>query len=256
MKIINNYTRGVIFVAFGKKAEQDCKRAIKSIRWFQKNIPIKIYSDHKFDIDNAKFKIIKPYWKKHERTYIRSSDYYRVLALLESQWDITLYLDNDMIIVNEEFIQGFDLARKFGVCFPQNPRTFQKIELRKALDVDDKDRKELKNAPDLATSYNTSPIFYAKKHSQATKLLRIYKKELERKACRGPIVLWKVMWKTGINVYTLPFEWCICRGGQISRCGKTIFDGQLIPPIILHTGHKEVLEWYKNDSLFDKIRIL
>ena len=56
----------------------------------------------------------------------RNSSLFRLISLRETSknYDVSLYLDNDIAIVNPGFLEGFKISKHFGFCMVQNPRTF------------------------------------------------------------------------------------------------------------------------------------
>ena len=86
-------------------------------------------------------------------------------------------------------------------------------------------------------SNNMSPISFFTKSEAGRKLLEHYCKEMEVHPVRGPLAMWRAIWKSGVNPYMLPFQWCVC------DMSVGISD-----VIILHTGHKKVSDYYLEDE--------
>ena len=61
----------------------------------------------------------------------RGSDYYQIVGLLaESDADVAIAVDKDMHIISEDAARELpNLAQRFGLCVPQNPRgTFDGLQ--------------------------------------------------------------------------------------------------------------------------------
>jgi hypothetical protein len=256
---------GVIFIVFTDFAAGLCKRAVASIRKFYDDMPVVVYSDCSTDIPGAtvrpisdlgsseeagRYKEIKYYGGTHGKIGLLS-ERYRLTALLKDEWDAALYLDFDTICVSSEFTQGFALAEKFGVALPQDARAFERTDIRDGRYVDDDDRKEMAGAPDLGPCHNNGLIFYSRRNSAGRKIMVEWLKELERKECRGNLALWKVLWREGLAICTLPHQWKVC-SKQLAYIKKR---KKSEPPIFLHAGNTDVLDWYESDPFFDTARI-
>lgn len=258
-------TTGVILIVFTDFAAGLCKRAVASFRKLNDAIPIVVYSGCNVDIPGAvtrpisdlgsseeakRYMDVKYYGGTHGKIGLLS-ERYRLTALLRSEWDSALYLDFDTIAVSGEFTQGFALAEKFGLALPLDARAVERTDIRDGRYVDDDDRKEMAGAPDLGPCHNNGLIFYSRKNANGKKLVTEWLKELERKECRGNLALWKVLWREGAAVCTLPFQWKVC-SKQLDYI-KSRKKNE--PPIFLHAGNADVLEWYESDPFFDKVRV-
>ena len=80
----------------------------------------------------------------------RNSNIQRVKALLESPFDNTVYLDNDVYVVHRGFSEGFKIVNKFGLALPMNPRWYVSTkegdsgDLDIGADVSEYDRSKIK----------------------------------------------------------------------------------------------------------------
>lgn len=226
----NNY--GIFYVTVGEGAEKSCLHSISSLRRYC-SYPIKILSDRHFDInaENITFEIIKP--RNYEvRWGVRNSDYFRLLALRDSPWEVTLYLDNDLVVVDKRFLDGFEIAKNFGMAIPLDSWVFLETELNKGKDVSDDDKQELAAAPLSSTAFGCGVVFY---QQRSRDLLLAWIKAMEVRPCRGPITLERAIWQTKQFPYLLPSNWLV----ETTEVG--------IPnPIILHLGHPRVKDFYEH----------
>ncbi|MDD3296494.1 MAG: hypothetical protein PHU64_03940 [Candidatus Omnitrophica bacterium] len=228
-----NKKYGIVYTVFGKKAAEDCVQCIASVRRYC-DYPIKILSDHLFDVDaiNVAIEIVQPI-DYEKRWGHRNSDYFRLIALRDSVWDVTLYIDNDYLVVNSAFLDGFEIAKNFGMVIPINTRVFLKTDLDIGKDVSEEDRKELIHAPVFAPSFDCAVVFYS---NRSSKLLLDWIRCMEERPCRGPVALWRAIWRTKEYPFGLPFNWRVTR--------KHV--GVIDIPIILHVGDKEVKDFYQS----------
>ena len=61
---------------------------------------------------------------------------------------------------------------------------------------------------------------------------------METNPARGPLSMWRAIWKQAWTPYVLPFQWCVC---DMSVGINDV--------ICLHTGHKKVADYYlENDG--------
>ena len=172
-----------------------------------------------------------PFKKEHPRYYWHCNDYYKVLALKECCSPIALSLDADMRIVSSEFQQIVDYAKLFGICLPANPRFQVKVDGIIGADADYTKQEDPSEGNGLAV--NMSPIAVATQDPRAQRVLNAYLEEMETRPVRGPLAMWRAIWKSGENPCYLPYQWCVCL--ENIACGEEH---------CLHEGHKKVKEYY------------
>ncbi len=201
---------------------------------FFPNLKLTVYTDYdmKISYSNSEIRKVQPIFKKHKRYGNRCNDYYKILGLLESKYDISISMDSDMFIYSDDIKTLIPLTKQFGICVPANPRLVVKIDGIKGVDANYilNEDETLGNG----FAYNMSPISFYSKDNRARNLLEFYCNEIKINTVRGPLVMWRAVWKSGIYPYLLPFQWCVC--------GEHIGMGE---EIILHIGHKKVKEYYK-----------
>ena len=155
----------------------------------------------------------------------RMNDFYKVQMLLESKEEVAVSFDGDMFILNDNFYQIEDLAKRFGLCLPVNPRYTVELDARIGADGD--------SCRSYAHAVNMSPIAFHTKNNRARKMLQAYCQFMQEEPHRGTLVMWKAIYHTGFMPSLLPPQWCVCR--------EHIGVGD---EIILHIGHDEVRDHY------------
>jgi hypothetical protein len=238
--------RELIYAVCGEKGLKYLKESIDIVRHNDKDISISLY----YDKSIYKHPILKyakergcsmieyrkiPYDKREGN---RNNDLWKLKGLKESRAKTVTYLDSDVYIYDwKRFIKGFDIAKRFGILFPMNPRIFVKVELDIGADVTPHDKRFFGTRPgsDCSTAYNMGVIFYSKGVDiRADLFLDCIISEQENYPSRGPMAVQRSMWLTGYAPYTLPVNWLVCA----ENVGiKT--------PIALHVGHDKVMEWHK-----------
>ena len=241
-------TQGITYVNVGERDLSKLFKSISIVRSFSQEIPIRVYSDINLDlkftenIELIKFNRVK-YSVREEN---RNSSLFRLISLKESDWDNTCYLDSDIFIVNNQFLNGFKIAENYGITMVENPRYFIKtnLELHQAYqenlgdldigaDVNEYDREFTKDMPNFMMALNMGVIFYNHKSKDfLNELIR----EQESNPSRGQAGLYRTIWKTKKFPYSLPVQWLVCK--------KHL---RIQNPLALHVGHKEILDWYNID---------
>lgn len=234
-------TVGITYVLIGERDLQVLRRSISIIRSFKKDIHIKVY--HDIEINPSDFENLNVEFRQFDRIKYpkreenRNSSYWRLISLLESEHDCTLYLDNDIFVVHEGFFEGFEIAKYYGTCMVQNPRMFITTEERDMGDADIGndvllyDRQFLKDMPKYMTSYNMGVMFSSKNDKDFIK--EIAEEQLNNPS-RGQAGLYRTIWKTKRAPYCLPINWLVCKKHEgIER------------PLSLHVGHPNILNWWR-----------
>jgi len=159
------------------------------------------------------------------------------------EFDSVCVLNDDMRIVHGRWVDGFQLAERFGCAVPINPRIYVKYNAMGA-DATDEDMKNLGSSPLYAPACNVSPLFFSRRVSRANEFMEDYIKCL--KVCnRGTLAFWMSSWRTGFTPVYLPEQWCVCEGNaKYIRDYRKRLQGKDIPiePIMLHWGQKGVRE--------------
>lgn len=219
--------KGIITTAFNDRTKQ-LKGFVENVRKFT-DLPILVYSDRDYNFVDCK--VVKGLWSNHPRYGQRNGDYYQALGAVGCPFDEVLYLDDDMRIVSDDFMQGFELAKIFGVCLPLNPRRFVGIDGEIGQDSAGYP-KELSKA----TAYNCGTMFVDKRHDASISYLIKWYQSMEHQPTRGPMAAFIAAHESGFAPYVLQDEWCVC--------GK---HAKIENPIILHCGHEPCMARYKKE---------
>lgn len=198
------------------------------------DLKLTVYSDFDINVDfsNVEIKKVKSIFDKNQRRYgNRCNDYYKVLGLLESKTEVAVCIDSDMSVCSIDVKALISLVNKFGVCMPPNPRLLVKIDGIKGADGNYGSDEDETFGTGFA--YNMSPICFNTNNKRARELLEVYCSEMQLNPTRGPLAMWRAVWRTGINPYLLPFQWCVCK----EHCA-------IGNEIILHVGHSEIKKYY------------
>lgn len=217
---------GVVYVIIGDRDLRYFRKSINSLSSF--NLPIVVYSNISIKGDFELRYIDKiPYTTREAN---RNSSYYRLMALRDSPFDRTVYMDNDLVVVSDHFLEGFDIAKKFGIAMPISPRHLVKKELKVALDVSDYDKKFFADKTNM-TICNAGLIFACNNRN----FFDSAAKEQLSYPSRGNLGIIRAFWRECVHPYVLPLNWLVCRDNvDISN------------PITLHIGHSEVESWWKS----------
>lgn len=256
----NEKKRAIIIAAFGDR-RREVQRLIKNIRCFV-DYPIIIIQDEQSNIGavepdaNVKIKYVERVWQTIDpRSGVRNSNYFKIKTTLDCYWnnrnefDSVCLLDDDMFILNENFIDGFAIAERFGAALPLNPRTYVKYNAMGA-DVQQKDLDEIASAPQYAPACNFSPFFISIQHATARNFALSLIGELRDNVCRGTLAVWKASWESRFMPVLLPEQWCICgeEAQYIKDYTQQLRGQQLsIEPIMLHLGHQKTCDVFKDE---------
>jgi len=175
---------------------------------------------------------------EHPRKSWRLADYYKVLGLTRSRSEVAISLDSDMMIVDARARVLLDLTLRFGMCIPANPRHLVKIDGRSP-DYDGDYETGEDPSEGLGQAYNMSPIALRTDSEPHRRLLAAYLEEMEARPARGPLAMWRAVWRTGVVPYVLPPQWCVCNADI-----RPYSDRDLVEPLVLHAGHQPVVDRY------------
>ena len=174
-----------------------------------------------------------PFDKSHPKWGGFCCDYYEANGLLESDADIAISVDSDLIFTSDEVKTIIPITKKFGICVPTNERQLVKVDaIYTRGNNGDYHIGEDSSGGNLLT-YDLWWMGYDTKNQRA----RIYLKELHRlmneKQLRAPLQMTRAAWNTGIYPYSMPIQWGV--GAGHVGCGNEI---------ILHVGHTNVQDYY------------
>lgn len=165
--------------------------------------------------------------------HIRRHNYFQAVRMLESPADVVIALDCDMRAVDIEAARLLpDLAKRFGICAPANPRRILRVDIAKGADSD---RVQVPFAG-IGMPVNCSPIAFARKaRVDGAHLLTVLrmKEHLLANPNRGTVSWVRAEAASGFPIYKLPLQWCVCQE-----------DVGIGNEIMLHIGHGRVQEFY------------
>jgi len=234
-------SRGIVTACFNNRvAELD--GLICNIRKFT-DLPISVlcdfpdfYKSLRYGNDNVKFLKVEPMWIGHPRYGNRNKNFYQIYGLTLVNYSSILFLDDDMRIVDSRVFEGFELADRFNLCLPINPRCFVGVDAKIGSDVPANERNaELYSA----TAWNCAIMFVNKINwgkSGVKEFIDIYCEISKQTPMRMPMLLWKTIERTGFVPYPLPYPWCVCLEDINNMHQK---------PIVLHCGHQVVKEYHE-----------
>jgi hypothetical protein len=231
----------LIFAEFGAErknagdSQLHCARLDPAYSSFLKYLPqaqVKVYTDQDWQAEfsqsaaNVTLKRVQPpFDRKHSRYGNRCNDYYKLAALLASTADVVIATDADILCVSDGIHGMVEMALKFGLLAPANGRLLVKHDARSTCDgspVNDPSR-------GMGFAYNGTPYVYGRRNEAHTALIQAYLDEMRQRPCRGPVAMWRAVWKTGTYPYLLPFQFCLCQRHV-----------DLEDPCLAHVGHEVI----------------
>lgn len=259
----NEKKRAIVIAAFGDR-RREVTRFIKNIRRFV-DYKIIIIQDKQSNIGavepdaNVEIEYVERLWPAQQhRSGVRNSNYYKVKRAVDesfksvyNQYDSLLLLDDDMFILNEHFVEGFDIAERFGAALPLNPRVYTWANAMGS-DVAQKDINDLylMKIATYSPAVNFSPFFVSPKHVQARNFLLTLQSELSDNVCRGTLAVTKASWQARFTPCYLPQQWCVCgeEAQYIKDYTQQLRGQQMpIPVMMLHLGHEETQRVFKDE---------
>ncbi len=207
--------------------------SLSTLRKYFPNAKYTVYSDFDLRIDGVDLKKIdtpilqdKKNLKRH---FYHLADYYKFKGMLDSEADISISIDSDMFVLNENVYSLIYLTEKFGFCVPNSSAQSMNFEVETSLDaipVTDESN-------GFGTTSNITPMTLSKKSDAGKLFFEKCCEIMEKEPSRASIVMWKAAWKSGVYPYFIPKEFCVCRGNE-----------GLGNEVILHVGHPTVAKFY------------
>ena len=193
-----------------------------------------LYSDK--DIGNAHFdevRIVEPICDPERwRSGWRNHNYFQAIGLRDSQADISIAIDSDMLAVSPAVQSIIPLTKRFGLCLPANPRLTVRHDAKQGADGSD----AFDESSGYGYAFATALVSFYTRSARAREAVKSYcfmmenNKEKPIRACQ---TWWNAAWATCFMPCLLPPQWCVC-GENIGCRGE----------IILHMGHEEVRSHY------------
>jgi len=200
---------------------------------------VTLYTDSPYAAapDVAVVTVDPPFDRSHPRYGWRAHDLYQAHGLLESSADVAIAMDSDMLMVSDRFRTIVPLVTRFGFAAPANPRTQVQVDARLGVDAN----YDLDSDPTYGTgfAYNLTPLAFDTTNVAARRLLETYFRLMRKQTGRAGLRLWLAALETGFNPYLLPYQWCVCRPGDVDS--RHVWANA----IVLHVGHPEVEPYYR-----------
>lgn len=205
--------------------------SLSSLKKYFPNARYTVYTD--FDLKAEGVNIIRkasPFADaSHERHGYRTADYFKFVALTESEADFKCVLDSDMHVVSADIIALLHLTRRFGFCVPDNDRQLLRQDMRISFDT----QQITDSSRGLGHSYNQSPMTLWKNDERGLLFYQKCTEIMSKDPSRASLVMWKAAWETGYHPYILPKQWCLCTGNE-----------GIGDEVILHVGHPSIKNYY------------
>jgi hypothetical protein len=179
-----------------------------------------------------------PFTKSNHRWGWHCCDYYEANGLIESNADIAISVDSDLMFVSDEIKTLLPITEKFGLCVPVNERQMVKVDgiHTRGNDGDYHIGEDTTNGNLL-----TYDLWWASFYTQ-NKRGRIWLEEfcrlMETNPRRAPLQMSRATWNTGIYPYSMPKQFGVGTGHI--GCGNEV---------ILHVGHLDVQDHYLQERI-------
>jgi len=197
----------------------------------------KIYPDVEVHIVEKNKSIFS---KSHPKWGAFCCDYYEIYGLLNSNADIAISIDSDIMFVSDEVRTLLPITEQFGVCVPTNERQLVKVDgIHTRGNNGDYYLEEDGSRGNLLT-YDLWWTSFHTKNKRARKYLEEVANQMSEKHphVRAPLQMSRAAWNTKIYPYSMPIQWGV--GSGHVGCGNEI---------ILHVGHMNVQDHYLEDRI-------
>jgi hypothetical protein len=210
---------------------------LDSFRRLFPDVRVTLYTDADIHEDGVETVVVEPPFERSDPRYgWRSHDFHQAQGLLRSTAGIAIAMDSDMLIVSDHFRTIVPLVEAFGFAAPANPRLQVRVDARLGVDSS----YDLDRDPTAGTgfAYNLTPLAFDTRNERARTFLESYCRLLLERPGRAGLRLWQAAFESGFAPYLLPYQWCVCRPGDLDS--RHIW----ADPIALHVGHPEVYPHY------------
>lgn len=219
----------IVLAQFGRRAHI-VNPIFDSVKQYFSNPKVVLYTDSNIKLEDVDVKVVNPpFDKNHYRYGNHCNDYYKLFGLAQSTSEIAIAFDSDMLIVSNKVEALLTLTKRFGMCFPMNPRL---TVANDTLNGENSDKK-LDDSMGLGMALNMTPISMHTSNENARALIEAYLELMLKNPIRGPVNAWRAMMRVGWSPLMLPPQWCVCQE----------YVG-IDDPIILHIGHPKVQQWW------------
>ena len=174
-----------------------------------------------------------PFDRNHPKWGGFCCDYYEAVGLLNSNSDMAMSVDSDLMFISDEVKTIMPITEKFGVCVPVNERQLIKVDsIYTRGNNGDYRIGEDESRGNLLT-YDLWWMSFFTKNKRARSYMEELVRLMETTQLRAPLQMTRAAWNTGINPYSMPVQWGV--GSGHIGCGNEI---------ILHVGHTNVQDHY------------
>lgn len=187
-----------------------------------------------------------PFSRSEPRYGWRAHDYYQAYGMLQSNADVAIAMDSDMLIVADSFRVILLFARRFGLAVPINPRLLLRID--GGIGVDSTYDIAADATRGLGLTYNLTPMAFGTGNTAARALLDRYCALLRDKPGRGAVHLVEASHELGFQPYVLPPQWCVCSPRDLDS--RHLW----AEPVVLHVGHADVLPRWRRERARLRLR--
>ncbi len=174
-----------------------------------------------------------PFTRQNNRWGWHCCDYYEAKGLLESDADIAISVDSDLMFVSDEVRTILPIVKKFGVCVPANVRQMVKVDGIHTRGNDGDYHIGEDESRGNCMTYDLWWAGFYTKDSRGRKWLEEFCRLMETNPKRAPLQMSRAAWNTGIYPYSMPKQFGVGSGHQ--GCGDEI---------ILHVGHLDIQDFY------------
>ena len=179
------------------------------------------------DIDNS------PFTKSNHRWGWHCCDYYEAKGLLNSDADIAISVDSDLMFVSDEVKTLLPITDKFGLCVPTNERQMVKVDGIHTRGNDGDYYIDEDESRGNCLTYDLWWASFCTRKKRGRVWLEEFCRLMETNPKRAPLQMRRATWNTGIYPYSMPQQWGV--GSGYIGCGNEI---------ILHVGHTNVQDHY------------
>jgi lipopolysaccharide biosynthesis glycosyltransferase len=226
-------TRGVMYVATGKKYIRSAIRSARSVRKHNPDLPIHLFANWQacgFDFSHSSepFTSVDNIANPHERSKV---DY-----MGRTPFDRTLYLDNDTIVL-EDITQLFQLLDRFEIALSHAPLRIPPSRLQPW-------RISL---PDCFPQFNSGVIVY-RNSERVLQLIRDWVNAYQQAGFKSDqVTLRELLWLSDLRIATLPPEYNLGRLLYILIWNKREARARILHLHFINKGPFWILKRMKKD---------
>lgn len=157
--------------------------------------------------EHISYQIVDSKWNDHKRYGYRNSNWWRFKILQEIDADFVMYMDNDIRLLSLAYVQGFQMAKLFGMCMPLSPRVFVHSDAVRGVDA--QVRRQDLSIP-FAPVCNPGFFFASVKDERTQLFVKHFLATYDAKPGRGPLGVWLAAESCGYHPHVLPHQWLVC----------------------------------------------